>query len=601
MIATLLRFRMSPRLTSAVLVVAALVMIVAVGCGSSGAASDVAIFPMAGTPTASPKTQISLRGQGADQLTGVTAKGSQSGTHTLTKKPHPDGNGASFFSSKSYTRGETVTVKADPKLVGEKSGAVKFRIAEKAKVGVPGHVQPDPGGTSSGAQDFHSLPKLHPPTVKITKKTSSVAPGELFLAPKAGPGQDGTIIADGSGKLIWFKQVPKLTSPFDFRVQTYEGKPVLTWWQGGVHHGQGQGSGRIVNTSYKQIAKVSAGNGYKADFHEFQLSRNGKTAFLLIYEPVGYDTRKVGGEKNGSVIDGIVQEVDVKTGLVLFEWHALGNIKIDETYNRVPKAVPLLDHTHVNSVYEEENSNLLVSSRDTHSALELDRQTGRIKWRLGGKASDYSMGKDTQFIGQHDIRRAPDGRITVFDNGTPPSPGRPARAIALKVNDGTKSVKLSRSFRRPEKPHSPSQGNMQALPNGNFMVSWGGDQPFFNEYTPSGKVALDGYIDPKTDDTYRVWRFDWHAQPTQPPDVAAENKSGKTVVYASWNGATEVAQWQVLTGPTSPAAVPGTKAAKKGFETKITLPNVQTNVAVQALDSNGAPLGPPSKTVQPTG
>src|SRR2546423_9116078 len=113
MIATLLRFQMSARLTSAVLVVAALVAIVAVGCGSSGAASTVAIFPMAGTPTASPGTQISFRRESQAQLTGITVKGSSSGNHKGHLEAHSDGNGASFIPDKGFTRGQTVTVEAN--------------------------------------------------------------------------------------------------------------------------------------------------------------------------------------------------------------------------------------------------------------------------------------------------------------------------------------------------------------------------------------------------------------------------------------------------------------------------------------------------------
>jgi hypothetical protein len=279
---------------------------------------------------------------------------------------------------------------------------------------------------------------------------------------------------------------------------------------------------------------------------------------------------------------------------VLFEWHTLGNIGLKETYAGIPKS-STLDISHVNSVYEENDHNLLVSARDLHSALELDRQTGKILFRLGGKVSDYTMGKGTQFIGQHDIRRAPDDRMTIFDNGAPPSPGRAARALVLSVNDSNKSVKLSRQFRRPDKLHSPSQGNVQGLANGNFMVGWGGDTPFFDEYTPSGKVALDGHIDPQTLDSYRVWRFPWTGNPTAPPDAVAINKNGKTTVYVSWNGATEVAKWEV----DDSAGMQIKTLAKRHFETTIHLPTQQTQVKVKALDSHGTVLKE-SKLITPT-
>ena len=594
MIATLPGFAVSPRLTSALMVVAAITAVVAVGCGSSsGAASKVAVFPMAGTPDANTHTQISFRGASPAQLTGIKVVGSKSGKHSGVVKPHSDGNGASFIPNKHFSSGETVSVKADPSLVGEHKGRVRFTIASPAPIGVPGHVQGDPAGNPGGAQHFKSRPDLQPPRIDIlSKKKSQVAAGDLFLAPKGGPGQDGTEITDGNGHLIWYKRVPHLTSPLDFRVQQYQGKPVLTWWQGGVHHGQGQGHGIIVDSAYKQIAHVNAGNGYKADFHEFQLSRE-DTAFFVIYEPVLADLTAVGGPKRGSVLDGIVQEVDIKTGLVLFEWHSLGNIRTTESYSTPPKNAPF-DVVHVNSVAEEKNGNLLVSERDLHSAIEIDRHTGKLLWRLGGKKSNFKMTGSSQFVSQHDIRRLDDGRITVFDNGAPPYPGRPARGIALSVKGHT--VKLSRSLQRPPGTlHSPSQGNVQGLPNGNFMVGWGGSTPYFDEFNSKGKVVLDGKI-AVDDDSYRAFRFPWVAKPSAPPDVAARKKSGGGAnVWVSWNGATEVAQWQVLVN-----GVPGPKVKKTGFETHIGLggtPPVMT-VQVQALDKNGLVIGT-SKVVTP--
>jgi hypothetical protein len=243
-------------------------------------------------------------------------------------------------------------------------------------------------------------------------------------------------------------------------------------------------------------------------------------------------------------------------------------------------------------VFEEKNGNLLVSARDMHAALELDRRTGKILWRLGGKNSDFKMTGNSQFLSQHRIARVPDGRITVFDNGAPPYPGRPARGLVLSVSG--KTVKTSRSLQRSSSLLSPSQGNVQGLPNGNFMVGWGGKAPFFTEFTSKGKIALDAQIKP-VHDSYRVWRFPWTAQPTAPPDVAAKNIGGKTHVFASWNGATEVAQWRVLT------AGPPVTAVRKGFETEIVLSGKAPAVSVQALDKNGAPLGGPSRTVSPSG
>jgi hypothetical protein len=64
-------------------------------------------------------------------------------------------------------------------------------------------------------------------------------------------------------------------------------------------------------------------------------------------------------------------------------------------------------------------------------------------------------------------------------------------------------------------------------------------------------------------------------------------------VYASWNGATRVAAWSVLAGPTATTLHPAAQAPRSGFETAIALPAGMAGpyVTVQALDATGAVLG----------
>ena len=597
MIATLLRF-VSARLVSLLAGVVVLAVLVAVGCGgSSDAASGVAVFPAHGTPTASPKTQISFRGEAPSELTGIKVKGSSSGTHGGKLKAHSDGDGASFIPNKDFKPGETVTVDADLDLLGD-DGKVKFKIGRRARIGVPKEIRADPGGTPEGSQKFRSRPGLRPLTLKVTQKGERASNSNIFVALKAGAGQDGPTIFDQNGRVVYFKRVPKFKSAFDFRVQQYKGEPVLTYWEGGVYHGQGDGEGVIMNNAYKEIERVHAGNGYKMDFHEFTLSRD-NTALILIYQPIEADLRKVGGSKRGSVLEGIVQEIDIPTGLVMYEWHSLGNISPKESYTKVSSEHPY-DITHLNSIFEEENGNLLVSARETHAALELDRKSGKVKWRLGGRKSDYKMSGGSQFIAQHHISRLDNGRLTVFDNGSPPSPGRPARGLALNVNEDEEKVTVARSVKRSKNALSPSQGSMQGLPNGNYMVGWGGDSPYVSEFTSGGKRVFDAHFIPPTVDTYRAWRFPWVGKPTSKPDIFAQVGGGQTGVYASWNGATEVDQWEVLAGPTAATLLPREKADRKGFETRIVIDGTHDYVAVRALDGDGNVLGT-SKTVQPKG
>ena len=119
-----------------------------------------------------------------------------------------------------------------------------------------------------------------------------------------GPGQAGPMILDSSGGLVWFKALPAHTSAANFQVQEYEGKPVLTWWQGDISvHGFGLGEDVIADASYTDIAHVKAGNGYQADLHDFQLTPQG-TALITAYDPILCNLSSVGGRADGAVTDG---------------------------------------------------------------------------------------------------------------------------------------------------------------------------------------------------------------------------------------------------------------------------------------------------------
>jgi hypothetical protein len=256
----------------------------------------------------------------------------------------------------------------------------------------------------------------------------------------------------------------------------------------------------------------------------------------------------------------------------------------------------------VNSVGLEPNGNFLVSSRNTNALYEVDRASGAILWRLGGKRSTFKMAHGTQFLGQHDARRQADGSITVFDNGAPPLPGRPSRALQLRVDETHKTVSLIHAFRHPHPAtRTFSQGSVQQMPNGNLFVGWGGSVPWFTEFDSAGHVTFDAQFRPTGDDTYRAYKLPWSATPATPPAIAAAVGHGHTAVYASWNGATGVASWQLLAGPSANSLQPvGTAVPTQGFETRLQAPGSQPFVQVNALDSTGRVIGS-SRPVKPAG
>jgi arylsulfotransferase ASST len=291
--------------------------------------------------------------------------------------------------------------------------------------------------------------------------------------------------------------------------------------------------------------------------------------------------------------------------MVLFEWHSLAHVSVSLGTFPVKKNSDLpYDPFHVNSVSEDGAGNLLLSARNTNALFLVDRNDGHLLARIGGKKSDYEMQSGASMIGQHQAVLQPNGSITVFDNGGstrfPTMPDREGRGIRIRVDGGSRTVSLLEEYKHPgEALFSRSQGSMQVLRNGNAFLSWGGGNPYLTEITPDGQTVFDSHIEPTEDDTYRAYRMPWRALPGDPPDVIASTDSTNTHVYASWNGATEVARWEVLTGNDRGNLSSAGKFDASAFETHVTLqePSVKY-LAVRALGSSGQVLGT-SATVVP--
>jgi hypothetical protein len=549
---------------------------------SSASAATISVYPAPGVRTAMPGTQLSFRGAPASKLGRVTVTGSRSGRHRGTFKPHSDGNGASFVPARAFRPGERVTVRTRLDVVGAKHGDFGITIGHPTTIGPRVGEAPNVG--RGAIQRYASEPNLTPPAVVIRTAKPGRAPGSVFLAPKAGRGQDGPMIIDDSGKLVWFHPIGDGDLATDFRVQSYEGKPVLTWWEGRLFTGDGAGTGVIYDTSYRRIASVRAGNGYPFDLHEFTITPQG-TALITVYQRFKKDLRPWHGTKVGRIVDAVVQEIDIKTGLVLFEWHSAGDVALSESFVPPPtKRGFEWDYFHLNSAAVDKDGNFIISGRHTWAIYKVGRATGKVYWRLGGKRSDFKLGAGVKFAWQHDAIPRDDGTLTLFDNDAGPRPVRKnSRAMTLVLDQKKRIASVKTAFTHPGGLSAATQGNVQLLPNGDQFVGWG-SRGVFSEFSPAGALLFDGRV-ARGNDTYRAYRMIWTGTPAAPPKLAATTKGGQTVVKASWNGATSVASWQVLGAG---GAVVGS-AARSGFETSITVP-AQASVAVRALDAGGNAL-----------
>jgi Arylsulfotransferase (ASST) len=465
-------------------------------------------------------------------------------------------------------------------------------------------------GTEGSAHAFHSQPHLRPPTVTTSFAASTdgatgrpaaahaARPGDpefLFLGPgpvslATGSTQYGPLIIDRAGTPVWFRPLPSGLQVTNFTASEYRGEPVLVWWEGKIlESGYGQGEAVLVDRSYREITRVRAAGGRAMDLHALTLTPQGTALFTCYPESVTMDLSSMNGPKSDQVLGSIIQEVDVASGRLLWEWHGLQHIPVTDTEE--PMAAPY-DYLHINSIQPLSDGNLFVSARHTWAAYKLDRRTGDVIWTLGGKKSNFQMGPGAQFAWQHDAVQVSDTRLTVFDNGTngPLKTEPQARGLELVVDESRRTATFRRAYTTADRLLPGAMGSVQILPSGNVMVGWGVDS-LTSEFTADGALLYGASL-PQGMYSYRGLRLPWTAAPHHAPAVAAarDTQSGAAVLYASWNGATDVAGWEVNAGSEQRHLRPLGIARRHGFETVIPLKHQPRFVSVTPVDRTGKRL-----------
>jgi hypothetical protein len=384
-------------------------------------------------------------------------------------------------------------------------------------------------GALAGVMPASAATALKPPPVTILTDKGGNGGGDIFIAPfgdAATYANGAEILSPNGKKVIWFHRAPAGEEDADFRTQTYDGKPVLTFWQGTGLGGLSTGTDYIYNARYKLIATVKAGNGYSADGHEFLITPQ-NTALILAYTTATANLTSIGGAADQTVIDGIAQEINIRTGKVLFQWDSAGHVPYSQSEQPLSAtAATPWDWFHMNAVKLDTDGTLLIDARDTWTTYDVSPRTGTIGWRLGGKDSSFTLtaakgqvlddaGKI--FAWQHDPEAHANGIFTFFDNdaagtantGTSTLVDLPySRAITVKLNFRTRVATLVASDNQPEGLSAPSQGNAQLLRDGDLFVGWG-SLPYFSEFSPSGRLIFSAEF-PAGVNTYRAYRLPWH-------------------------------------------------------------------------------------------
>jgi hypothetical protein len=552
------------------------------------AGTSVEVSPAPESQSANPSTQISFLGTPAAQISDVSVTGASSGPHPGRLRGYSQDDGASFSPQTPFDAGERVSVSA---VIGT-AGAGR-RVSFAFRVDTPYSTAntpefPAPSASPSELQSFYTMPGVQAPILTVTVADRDPRAGDVLTTNGPGPGQFGPLIYTPQGRLVWFQKLSGGLAAEDLNVQSYEGRRALTWWKGRVLSlGFGQGEDLVMNSHYQVVARVPGANGLQADLHDFQIEPH-DVAYITAFNPIHCDLTSAGGTKDGTITDTAIQQIDMKTGLVRWEWHSLDHVAAAESEVETPKGPTPWDYFHINSIDPQSNGEIFISARSTWAGYQLDGANGEILWRLGGNKSSFKMGPGTTTAWQHDGRILPDGDVTLFDDGANPPIHKQSRAIRIRLDMKTHRASLVSSFTHPNPAVlATSQGNMQTLPNGNTLVGYGG-APAISEYSQGGQLIFDAH-QPYDMSFYRAYRFPWSGRPASPPAVLASlnNTGEQTIVHASWNGASDVASWRVLAGSAAGSMTSQAPMDSTGFESSTLLPKKYAYVSVQALDAAG--------------
>jgi hypothetical protein len=399
---------------------------------------------------------------------------------------------------------------------------------------------------------------------------------------------------------VWF--APTNGQAFDVQQEMYRGRPVLVWFRTLLGpasdvrpHRRPTGAGQLVifDEHYRRVAALRARAPWTLDIHDASIV--GGDIWITVIRTLDHQNlRPYGGPRDAVVVDAGLQEFQVSTGRLIRTWDALNprgrpNVPLSASYER-PSAG--WDAYHLNSVQALPDGDLLISMRNTWAVYLLDPVNNRILWTLGGRRSSFRMGRRARFAWQHDARlvNPTDGgagrnaELTLFDDD---SSRRPAKGLVLSLDTLSHRARLVAAYAHHPSYYARILGSMQLLPNGNALVDWGEPFPYFTEFAPSGRVLLNVSW-PGREQSYRtLFTNSWVGRPHYPPRGAVRGHT----VYATWNGATQIARWEVMAGASGRALTVVASRPRTGFETAVRLRQTYAAYRVRALAGSGRVLG----------
>ncbi|MFC2119445.1 aryl-sulfate sulfotransferase [Bacteroidota bacterium] len=484
------------------------------------------VSPLPNSGYVSPYTNIIVRqGEIIEENTiknnSINVTGSSSGAHTGKLFLTDDKKTIIFNPINSFTEGETVTVKL-------KKGIKTFSGIEVGMLSFNFHISKswaknlNENSTKEVLCDFNipdnrnqlitkkqfshissSITDTLPVDLPNVYVTISNTPtdGYIFIAPWFFQGSffdpNYLMIVDNYGTPIYYKKNPVLA--LDFKVQQ---NGILTY------HNQGLNAFIGMDSSYNVVDTFRCGNGYPTDFHDIQLLDNGH--YLIMgqdYQTIRMDTVVAGGDTAATVIGQIIQEKDENRNVV-FQWRSWDHFLITDASDNIDLTAHTIDYVHGNSIEPDIDGNIIISCRHMNEVTKINRSTGEIIWRMGGKNNQFQFLNDPRgFTYQHDVRRLENGNLTIFDNG---SLSTPCYSSSLEYIVNEVDTTLTLIWNYSDNYHfSFAMGNSQRLDNGRTFIGWGNSfNPAANEVECDGTKTFEIRFD-SLFYSYRAFRFPW--------------------------------------------------------------------------------------------
>ncbi len=339
------------------------------------------------------------------------------------------------------------------------------------------------------------------PPLTVTMKNRP-APGFLYIAPNSRvpspPYAASLLVLDSNGASARSRIIPEYA--FDFRPLP-DGRFGYSVFQSAASGPRVSSSIYIVDSLLRTVDSLNGSNGYNLAMHSFMVLPNGNR-LVVMQEDVVMDMSKVvpGGHPAASVQQMILQELDI-AGRVVFQWRALDHFPVTASYEDL--TAPSIRYFHLNAVDVDTDGHFLISARHSSLVAKIHRFTGEVLWILGGKLNQFTFSASDgitdppEFSYQHDIRRLPNGNISLFDNGTQRTP-QWSRGVEYELDEVNKTCKLVWQYRNTPELYAGVQGSMQTLPNGNRVIAWGSallsGQTVISEVRPNGELAFEGRL-----------------------------------------------------------------------------------------------------------